>query len=299
MHATTLEPADVPADRLALGYRWEDATWKLEPALGDGAFGAMGGMLTSIDDLGRYVGFLLSAWPPRDEADTGPVRRASVREMQQVWRMRPATVSGGGPDQPLLLSAGGYGYGLRVTQTCDIDHIVAHAGGLPGYGSLMLWLPEHGVGLVAAGNLTYTSWGPRFDAALAALASTGALRRREALPSAALTRAHAAVSRLVVEWDEVLADEIAAGNLFLDRSKDRRRREFEQLRERHGRCSVDGPIDVENALRGAWTMTCERGAVRLAITLAPTVPPRVQYLSAVSVASPSAVRQATACPPGQ
>ncbi len=298
MHATTLEPADVPADRLARGYRWEDDTWKLEPALADGAFGAMGGMLTSIDDLGRYVGFLLSAWPPRDDNDTGPVRRASVREMQQVWRMRPAAVSVGGPDEPLRLSAGGYGYGLRVTQSCDIEHNVGHAGGLPGYGSLMFWLPEHGVGLVAAGNLTYTSWGPRFDAALAALASTGALRAREPQPSPALTSAYAAVSRLVVEWDDVLADEIAAGNLYLDRSKDRRRRDLEQLRERHGRCSADSPIDVENALRGAWTMTCERGAVRVAITLSPTVPPRVQYLSAVSAAaSPPSVRPARACPP--
>ena len=300
MRATTLEAGDVPVDRLALGYRWEDATWKLEPPLADGAFGAMGGMLTSIDDLGRYVGFLLSAWPPRDDEDMGPVRRASVREMQQVWRMRRASVAGGGAsDGPVRLSAGGYGYGLRVTQTCDLDHLVGHAGGLPGYGSLMLWLPAHGVGLVAAGNLTYTSWGPRFDAALAVLAATGALRPRVPQPSPALTSARAAVTRLVAAWNDALADEIAADNLYLDRAKERRRQEFAALRARHGACRADVPLNVENALRGTWTMPCERGALRVAITLSPTVPPRVQHLSTVSFDSLPPVPDERACAPEQ
>jgi CubicO group peptidase (beta-lactamase class C family) len=58
LSSTTLEPASVPKDRLALGYRWEDNTWKEEPQLPDGAFGAMGGMLTSTKDLGRYVGLV-------------------------------------------------------------------------------------------------------------------------------------------------------------------------------------------------------------------------------------------------
>src|SRR5688572_31705962 len=89
MTSTTMEAAQVPPQRLARGYRWEDERWKPEPPLPDGAFGAMGGMLTSIDDLAKWVGYLMSAWPPRSEAETGPVRRASVREMQQIWRPRP------------------------------------------------------------------------------------------------------------------------------------------------------------------------------------------------------------------
>ena len=66
MTSTTLEPASVPASRLAQGYRWEDEQWKLEPQLPDGAFGSMGGMLTSARDLGAYVGMFLGAWPPHD-----------------------------------------------------------------------------------------------------------------------------------------------------------------------------------------------------------------------------------------
>ena len=60
-----------------------------------------------------------------------------------------------------------------------------------------------------------------------------------------------------------LADRIAANNLYLDSAKDRRRRELEALREKHGSCRADGPFVAENALRGAWVMPCERGALRV------------------------------------
>src|SRR5690606_12147529 len=154
--ATTLEAAEVPADRRAHGYRWQDEAWLEEPPLPDGAFGAMGGMLTSSKDLATYVAFLMDAWPPRDGPETGPVRRASVREMQQVWRMRPATVRR--TDDGLLdLSAGGYGYGLGIRQTCEFGTIVSHTGGLPVYGSVMTWLPAYGRGRSGLANRTYTS----------------------------------------------------------------------------------------------------------------------------------------------
>ncbi len=293
--STTLEPGDVADDRLVRGYRREEGRWVLEPALADGAFGAMGGMLTSLEDLGRYVAYLASAWPPRDAPDTGPVRRASLREMQQVWRMRPAAV--GHDAAGLTLSAGGYGYGLRVTQSCAFRHVVAHAGGLPGYGSLMLWLPEYGVGLVAMGNLTYTSWGPRFDAALEALRHTGGLVPRQPEPSPALTAASKAVAPLATRWDEALVRSLAADNLLLDEPLDRRRAAFEALYARHGACRMDeGRFEIENALRGVWFMPCERGAVRLALTLSPTIPPLVQHLSATSLDAVPAAGAVTACP---
>jgi len=279
MISTTLEPASVPRDRLALGYRWEDNTWKEEPQLPDGAFGAMGGMLTSTRDLGRYVSYLMSAWPPRDGAESGPVKRASLREMQQTARPRPATVTGGTGGSPLQLNALSYGYGLRIRQSCDYRQIVAHSGGLPGFGSQMRWLTDEGVGFIAMGSLTYTSWDAVFDAATAAFARTGALTRRQPDPSAALLAAKDDVTRLVNGWDDGLADRIAAVNLFLDQSKDRRRRQITALREQVGACRADGAFDVENALRGQWNLSCERGTLRVAITLAPTMPPKVQHLS--------------------
>lgn len=277
MSATTLEPRAVPRDRLALGYRWEDNTWKEEPQLPDGAFGAMGGMLTSLEDLAKYVGFQMRAWPARDGADPGPVSRASLREMQQISRTRPATASSGGGG--VQLSAQGYGYGLRIRQTCDYRHIVSHSGGLPGFGSQMRWLPEEGVAFIAMGNLTYTGWDGVFDQATAALAATGAVTRYQPAPSEALLSAKSDVTRLINSWDDALADRVAAMNLFLDESKDRRRAQITRLREQVGVCKVDAPFEVENALRGQWTLACERGSLRVAITLAPTMPPKVQHLS--------------------
>jgi len=45
------------------------------------------------------------------------------------------------------------------------------------------------------------------------------------------------VSRLIVRWDDALANDIAAENLFLDQSKDRRRAEIEHLRDTVGACT--------------------------------------------------------------
>ena len=285
MASSTLEPSSVPPGKLAHGYRWEDEQWKNEPLLANGSFGSMGGMLTTLSDLGRYVGAFLAAWPPRDGAEALPIARASLREMQQVWRPSAATVSNAGGG--LQLNAGGYGFGLRVAQTCQFPTVVSHTGGLPGFGTLMRWLPEYGVGIIAFGNRTYSGWGRTADAALDALARTGALQPRVVQPSPALVSARTAIAGLVVKWDDAAAERLAAQNLFLDESKDRRRAAIERLHGQVGACTAGSGFDrVENALRGEWTMPCERGRLRVAITLAPTNPPLVQYLSVQPASDP-------------
>jgi hypothetical protein len=251
----------------------------------------MGGMLTSIRDLSRYVAAYLEAWPPRDGPEKGPVARASLREMQQPWRPSNTRVVLDKPNAAVHLTAASYGYGLSVTQTCEYRAMVAHGGGLPGYGSLMRWLPDYGIGIIAFGNLTYTGWNRVVGEAIDRLARTGALQPRPIQPSAALVEARDAVSRLIVRWDDKLADSIAAENLFLDRSKDRRQKEIADLVAKVGACSVPDRFDyVENALRGQWTMSCERGKLQVSITLAPTMPPTVQYLMVRPVTAEPASR---------
>jgi len=115
-----------------------------------------------------------------------------------------------------------------------------------------------------------------------------------ATPSPALVTARDEVSQLVMAWDDSLADRIAAVNLFLDRSKDRRRREIADLRAKVGACRAPDQFTfVENALRGTWTLACERGNLDVAITLAPTMPPTVQFLQVV----PSRPQSRQACTP--
>jgi CubicO group peptidase (beta-lactamase class C family) len=280
MTSTTLHPAKVPESRRAIGYRWEDEQWKVEPSLPHGSFGAMGGMLTSIRDLSRYVAAFLDAFPPRDGAETAPIRRSSLREMQQPWRPSTVRVTRDPASNAPQLTAGSYGYGLGVTQTCAFRSMVAHSGGLPGFGSQMRWLPDYGVGIIAFGNVTYTGWGRVIGEAFDKLAATGGLQPREIVPSDALVGARTAVSRLVIDWNDALADGIAAENLYLDRSTDRRRAELADLRAKVGSCRAPDRFDaIENALRGVWTMKCERGDLQVGITLAPTMPPKVQFLS--------------------
>jgi len=286
MTSTTLHPSRVAANRLAIGYRWEDERWKEEPALPHGSFGAMGGMLTSIRDLSRYVAAHLDAFPARSGPETGPVRRASLREMQQAWRSSAMFVTRDPATNAPNLTASSYGYGLSVTQTCQFRTMVAHGGGLPGYGSLMRWLPDANVGIIAFANVTYAGWGRVLNEAFDRLASTGGLQPREERPSQALIDAQRSVSELVEGWRDDLADRAAAQNLFLDRSKDRRQREIDDLRTKVGACKPPDRFDyVENALRGQWTLSCERGNLQVRITLAPTMPPKVQAM-VVRIAPP-------------
>ncbi len=298
MTSTTMEARDVPANRLAHGYRVRDGEWIEEAPLPDGSFGAMGGMLTSAADLSRWVALMLDAWPPRDGAESSVLRRSSLREMQQVGRMRPTTVARDAAAETLSLNAGGYGYGLGLTQTCAFGQVIAHSGGLPGFGSMMRWLPEYGVGIIALGNRTYTPWGGTVDQALAMLAETGALQPRVPQPSPVLLAMRAQVSQLVQSWDQSLADQTAAMNLFLDEPGPRRAAAIAQLRDAAGgQCRNDGPFVVENALRGQWRMQCATGALRVGITLAPTEPARVQQLTVTAMREGERLGAVATCRP--
>ena len=288
MNASTFEMDSVPREQIALGYRREDNKWQPEPILAHGSFGAMGGLWTNAHDLARYVAFLMSAFPPRDEPERGPVKRSSAREMQQPWRPSPAIAFRPVVDAPLQMGVSAYGYGLGVSQECRFNHVVGHGGGLPGYGSLMRWLPEYGVGLIGMSNQTYQGFGGLFNDALAALHRTGALQPRVVQPSQALLAAQADVSQLIIKWDDSLANRIAADNLFLDAAADVRQSRWKTLAQQHGTCRPATSIKPENALRGEWRMMCDRGWLDVFITLAPTMPPKVQLININPVMPPDA-----------
>jgi CubicO group peptidase (beta-lactamase class C family) len=289
MNASTLEVAQVARDQIARGYGREGDALKPEELLAHGSFGAMGGLWTSARDLARYVGFMMSAFPPRDEAEKGPVKRSSLREMQQSSRWQGASALRTAVDAPLQLSASSYGYGLGVSSDCRFAFSVGHGGGLPGYGSLMRWLPEHGVGLIAMANLTYAGFGGLFNDSINALNRTGALKPRVVKPSPALIEAQKSVTQLILKWDDALATRIAADNLFMDEPAERRATRFRELSTKHGACRpAESPIELGNALRGSFRMPCERGWLNVSITLAPTSPARVQTLDVQSAFPPGA-----------
>jgi CubicO group peptidase (beta-lactamase class C family) len=279
MTSTVWDARDVPAGRLAMGHGFDEGRWTPEPPLAHGAFGAMGGLFTTARDLSRYVAFMLSAWPPRDDEDVGPVRRSSVREMQQPARLSGLDVTRDAHDASLRAVTRGYGYGLGSARDCRFPNVVSHGGGLPGYGSTMAWLPEYGVGVLLLANVTYAPAGAAGRAALDLLDATGALQPRRLAPSRALIDARDSIAALVADWSDEEASRVAADNLELDRPLARRRADVAELIRRLGACRRDGDVEPENWLRGTFRMRCDRGWLDVEFTLAPTAPPRVQHLA--------------------
>jgi CubicO group peptidase (beta-lactamase class C family) len=268
LKSATLEGAKIPAGKRATGYGRRDGKLFEIPGLAHGAFGAMGGLWINGRDLGQYVAYHLSAEPARDDADPGPVRRASLREMQTGWR--PSFFNG--------KQAGDYGYGLSVSRNCSFKRIVAHGGGLPGFGSYMMWLPEYGVGFYAMANLTYSGPSAPMREALELMKAEGALRPRE-WP---LTPALAATQKGLVEWwqtgkAEVL-DALAADNLYQDVPREDFARRLTELKRKYASCRLEGKFAAENWLRGVFGLSCQGGYVEVDFTLAPTQPPKVQFL---------------------
>lgn len=268
MRSASLEPDSVPAALRVTGYGLDGRQYVVIPSLPHGAFGSMGGMLVSARDLGRYVAFHLSAWPPRDDPDTGPVRRSSLREMQHPWR----------PYEFLPTRTSAYGYGLRISQTCQFNRIVAHSGGLPGFGSNMTWLPDYGVGILVMANLTYTSAGAAVDQAIEALYKTGGLQPRELPPSPELLSTRDDILRVWDNGNQRDMEALAADNLFQDSPAPARMKHIERLRAQAGPCGTAGPIKPDNLLRGGFRIPCERYVITVYFTLAPTMPPKVQRL---------------------
>ncbi len=296
MADTVWNEADVDPQRLARGCRWLDGKWIAEPLLPSGGdVAAFGGLYSTVADLARWVQLMLGAWPPRDGGESPIARRATLREMQQPWRMYAPASQAPELGRPVVWSAGGYGYGLSITQEGDL-YIVSHAGGLPGYGSHMAWLPDYDLGIIALGNVRYAPMRPAATEALRLLAQRTE-RRRPRLHNGqagtpALQAAYQDANRLLASWDSELADCLFADNFFLDNSREWRQAEMERLAAVHGPWQEIGPLEPENALRGAWKLTGARGFVRAFLTLAPTTPPRVQELSLQSVLPPSPHLQA-------
>jgi CubicO group peptidase (beta-lactamase class C family) len=291
MTASTFDAAK--AQGKATGYRLQpDGTYLEEPQLPHGAFGAMGGLLTTANDLGRYVAFQLSAWPPRDDPESGPVRRSSVREMNHLWN--PANLTGG----KLPTEVQGYGYGLRVSADCRFEHIVGHGGGLPGFGSYMAWLPDYGVGMFAMANLTYVGPAQPINQAWDSMLKTGGLQKRQLPASPILTQMRDRIFDLWRSWNVQDLKKIAAMNLLVDTPAAQREAQIQKLKSEVGECSTAGPVMAENWMRGQFNLTCQKGTVGVFFTLAPTKPPGVQHLSFQRIQSNARLSAPTGAPAG-
>lgn len=281
--STTYDIFKSPKERRAIGYRWQDGEWLREPDMADGTFGAMGGIETSANDYSKWVAFLLSAWPARDDPDTGPVKRATVREIvegsnQVSGRMRAASF-GGAPCR----QASAYAMAWTVIDDCDLGRVVTHSGGYPGYGSIVYLLPDKGVGIFAFSNRTYSAPAAAAWRTLMALNSAGALEGRPEPVSSGLAQAYDA-ARAIWRRGEVTGAPLA-DNFLLDRDAERWKAEIARVKRDVGACAGTEEIAPISAMEGMFTWVCDKGRVRGRVQRAPTRDVTIQALS-FTVATP-------------
>ena len=278
MASTGYDVSASPQARRALGYRWENEAWSREPDMAHGAFGAMGGVQTSVEDYARWVAFLLSAWPPRDGPEQGPVRRSTVRELAQGLNfvtLRPRPTLPGGEGCPL---AAAYAMGFTVAQDCDLGTTLTHGGGYPGYGSFLLLMPDSGTGVFAFANRTYAGPSPPVYRAALELARARLLPTSTLPVSDALARTYRAAGAMYAAGNLEPGRSMLAMNFLMDRSTENWAEELRRLSDIAGTCRTDAPITATGALAGRFTWTCERATLQGNLLLAPTNPPTIQAL---------------------
>ncbi len=276
MEHTYWEYDSVPGDRLAQGYRWEDDQWKKEPMLHDGSYGAMGGLITTIEDFSKYVSLHLSAWPPRSGQDEGPVKRSTLREMQTPHFPRLYAKATDWDGEPCA-GFSGYGFGLGISEDCHGIKVVSHGGALPGFGSKYIFLPDYGIGVMAFGNRTYTGPLP-YNEVMKLLIDKLDLQPRQLPPSDILLKRQKQIVQLITKWHPDLEAEILAENFYLDKSREVRMAEVKKILDKTGPVRSMDEIKPENQLRGSFKLRAEHGIIDVFFTLTPEKEPKVQDL---------------------
>lgn len=277
MDNTYWEYTDVPKEQLASGYRWEDEKWVKEQILKDGAYGAMGGLITSIEDFSKYVSFHLSAWPARSDEDNGPVKRSTLREMHtpqfnflnswnRDWNNEPCA------------SMIGYGYGFGISMDCKRILRISHGGALPGFGSNYAFFPEYGIGIMAFGNLTYTTPIP-YNKIEKILFEKLELQSRRLPPSNILEQKREEIISLIGNGKVSFDKDLFAENFFLDISKERRTKEFQKILDEAGTIQNIEEIVPRNQLRGDFKLQCKNGYIKVFFTLTPERTPMIQKMN--------------------
>lgn len=276
MNNTYWEYTKVPGEKLAHGYRRVNGEWKEEALLHDGSYGAMGGMLTTIEDFAKYVAFHQSAWPPNNAPDKGPVKRSSLREMQQPSNFGGLNPNFKYPNGRVCATVSAYGYGLAWLRDCQERVYVGHSGGLPGFGSQWRFLPDYGVGIISFANLTYAGTGTVNLQVLDTVIALAQLKPRTVVVSPILHQRKNELGRLLPNWAGAEKSGIFAENFFADYSIDSLKKEAATVFDKVGKISGVGEMKALNQLRGSFFINGENGNAEIWFTLTPENPALIQ-----------------------
>ncbi len=277
MNEAKWEFTEVPKDKLALGYRWENEQWKEEPILHDGSYGAMGGLICSVEDFSKYLIFHLSAWPARNDEESPIVKRSSMRAMHQLHKLGSLQTKNKSINGQPCPAVTGYGYGLGYRMDCNGIVTVRHGGGLPGYGSEWRFYPEYGIGVVSLSNLTYGGLGTTNSRALDTLIQLAQLKPRAIPASDILLQRQKEIVQVLQNWSAE-KQTIFAENFFLDQSLESWKEFSSKLFSEAGKVVRVSTITPENQLRGTFIIEGEKKDIEVFFTLTPEHSPLVQQL---------------------
>lgn len=253
--------------------RWArpHVSWELEPAepdrvapLGDGEIAPMGGLWTTVSDLARWIAFL-------DGDRPGPLSLASRREMQEFQRYA------GVRDIAGHIAPTGYGFGLVVRDDADLGRVVAHSGGLPGYGSNMRWIAGRGIGIVALANVTYAPMSTFAYEALRILWEHGDVPAEPGHDAPLVDELAHRLVGLLAHWSDDEADALFTDNVALDLPFARRRAAGERLMATCGGTFEIVRVIASSATSGVVEVAHSSGTpVRIQLELSPIRPARIQ-----------------------
>lgn len=276
MQQAQWEYTKVPANELAHGYRWVNDDWKEEALLHDGIYGAMGGMITSIESFSKYVALHQQAWPVRNDADAGPLKRSSLREMHQPWRFASLNAGYRYPSGRACAQAAAYAYGLRWAEDCEGRETVGHTGGLPGFGSNWSFAPQYGLGVMFFANVTYAPTAFANVMVMDTLLRLSTLQARQLPPSDILTKRRDQLVKLLPDFTGAEKAGIFAENFFADYFTDALKKEANAVFAKAGKILSVQELVPENQLRGHFILEGERANVWVSFTLTPENPALIQ-----------------------
>ncbi|CAB4363285.1 unannotated protein [freshwater metagenome] len=270
MHDTTwLQPGH---DRWARPHRVQDGSIipDLPAPLGDGEIAPMGGLWSTVANLATWAMFLDAA--NLSHADDALLSAASRREMQRTQTYIGIAELAGHH------SPTGYGFGLNLRDDAVLGHVVAHSGGLPGYGSNMRWVAGRRVGAIALANTTYAPMSALTLQMLHVLHEHGRVPTAAPLVAPLLNAAADQLVFLLNDWNDDTARALFADNVALDESFAHRAAGIARIIELHGQLVID-EIRPERATSGAVTLhgIASGATLHLELQLSPQPAAGVQW----------------------
>lgn len=278
MSETVWEATELPAERRTRGHVAVDGKIVATTSGRHSALSAAGGLWSTVPDLARFVAFQLGAWPPRGDADDGPIARSTLREAQRLRALRSfrarttadETVAGG-----VEGGASGVGFPWSVGHNCEASYVVGHNGALEGYFATIRMFPYAGVGIIVLGNAAWTDTDGIAVQLQRVLADGGLLGARAAQPLPELTEAAQRIVGLMPAWDGAkfaewgTHDWAASGNAKLLTA------EMQWLHAGLGACTLGAIKRATSPWSGVYRAKCEHGDAELTVNLTSAQTPKI------------------------